>query len=126
MLGLRILLRIRANVVMDKLACCIGELGVRRQIGCAPGRRGCRRSDPLEVPSLKWKSLLGCAQDALVDLGTHDIVGGDPGGKAGVVGGAQALLQHRRRLGQREDKLVGGAYAYVDAGIDAIGKLGWK
>ena len=33
MLGLRILLRIRANVVMDKLACCIGELGVRRQIG---------------------------------------------------------------------------------------------
>ena len=33
MLGLRILLGIRANVVMDKLACCIGELGVRRQIG---------------------------------------------------------------------------------------------
>ena len=33
MLGLRILLRIRANVVMDKLACCIGEFGVRRQIG---------------------------------------------------------------------------------------------
>ena len=33
MLGLRILLGIRTNVVMDKLACCIGELGVRRQIG---------------------------------------------------------------------------------------------
>ena len=33
MLGLRILVRIRANVVMDKLACCIGEFGVRRQIG---------------------------------------------------------------------------------------------
>ena len=33
MLGLRILLGIRANVVMDKLACCIGEFGVRRQIG---------------------------------------------------------------------------------------------
>ena len=33
MLGLRILLGIRANVVMDKLACCIGELGVRCQIG---------------------------------------------------------------------------------------------
>ena len=33
MLGLRILLGIRTNVVMGKLACCIGELGVRRQIG---------------------------------------------------------------------------------------------
>ena len=33
MLGLRVLLGIRTNVVMDKLACCIGELGVRRQIG---------------------------------------------------------------------------------------------
>ena len=33
MLGLRILVRVCADVVMDKLACCIGELGVRRQIG---------------------------------------------------------------------------------------------
>ena len=33
MLGLRILLGIRTHVVMDKLACCIGELGVRCQIG---------------------------------------------------------------------------------------------
>ena len=33
MLGLRILVRVDAYVVMDKLACCIGELGVRRQIG---------------------------------------------------------------------------------------------
>ena len=33
MLGLRVLLGIRANVVMDKLACCIGELGVRRNVG---------------------------------------------------------------------------------------------
>ena len=33
MLGLRILMRVDAHVVMDKLACCIGELGVRRQIG---------------------------------------------------------------------------------------------
>ena len=68
--------------------------------------------------------LLGCAQDALVDLGTHDVAGGDPGGKAGVVGSAQALLQHRRRLGQCKDELIGGAHAHVDAGIDAIGKLG--
>ena len=33
MLGLRILMRVCADVVMDKLACCIGELGVRRQVG---------------------------------------------------------------------------------------------
>ena len=33
MLGLRILLGMRAHVVMDKLACRIGELGVQRQIG---------------------------------------------------------------------------------------------
>ena len=33
MLGLRILVRVDAYVVMDKLACCIGEFGVRRQIG---------------------------------------------------------------------------------------------
>ena len=33
MLGLRILMRVDVHVVMDKLACCIGELGVRRQIG---------------------------------------------------------------------------------------------
>ena len=32
MLGLRILVRVCADVVMDKLACCIGEFGVRRQI----------------------------------------------------------------------------------------------
>ena len=68
--------------------------------------------------------MLGRPQDALIDLGTHDIVGGDPGGKTGVVGGAQTLLQYRCRLGQRKDELVGGACTYVDAGIDAIGKLG--
>ena len=33
MLGLRILVGVCADVVMDKLACCIGEFGVRRQIG---------------------------------------------------------------------------------------------
>ena len=33
MFGLRILVRVCADVVMDKLACCIGEFGVRRQIG---------------------------------------------------------------------------------------------
>ena len=33
MLGLRILLRVCAYVSMDKLACCIGELGVRCQVG---------------------------------------------------------------------------------------------
>ena len=33
MLGLRILMRVDVHVVMDKLACCIGELRVRRQIG---------------------------------------------------------------------------------------------
>ena len=33
MLGLRILVRVCADVVMDKLACCIGEFGVRCQIG---------------------------------------------------------------------------------------------
>ena len=32
-LGLRILVRVDAHVVMDKLACCIGEFGVRRNIG---------------------------------------------------------------------------------------------
>ena len=32
MLGLRILLRVCADVVMDKLACCIGEFGVRRNV----------------------------------------------------------------------------------------------
>ena len=33
MLGLRILMRVDAHVVMDKLACCIGEFGVRRKVG---------------------------------------------------------------------------------------------
>ncbi len=33
MLGLRILMRVDAHVVMDKLACCIGEFGVRRNVG---------------------------------------------------------------------------------------------
>ena len=33
MLGLRILVRVDAYVVMDKLACCIGEFGVRRKVG---------------------------------------------------------------------------------------------
>ena len=33
MIGLRILLGVRAHVVMDKLACRIGELGVRCKIG---------------------------------------------------------------------------------------------
>ena len=33
MLGLRVLLRVNAHVVMDKFACCIGEFGVRRNVG---------------------------------------------------------------------------------------------
>ena len=33
MLGLRILMRVDVHVVMDKLACCIGEFGVRRKVG---------------------------------------------------------------------------------------------
>ena len=33
MLGLRVLLRADAHVVMDKFACCIGEFGVRRNVG---------------------------------------------------------------------------------------------
>ena len=33
MLGLRIFVRVCADVVMDKLACCIGEFGVRRNVG---------------------------------------------------------------------------------------------
>ena len=33
MLGLRILMRVDAHVVMDKFACCIGEFGVRRNVG---------------------------------------------------------------------------------------------
>lgn len=33
MLGLRILMRVDAHVVMDKLACCIGEFGVRCKVG---------------------------------------------------------------------------------------------
>ena len=33
MLGLRIFMRVDAHVVMDKIACCIGEFGVRRKVG---------------------------------------------------------------------------------------------
>ena len=33
MLGLRILMRVDVHVVMDKIACCIGEFGVRRKVG---------------------------------------------------------------------------------------------
>ena len=70
---------------------------------CAPSRRGCRRSDPLEVSSLKGQSLFGRAQDSFVDLGAHDVVGGDPG-----IGAAPCVTFN-------EDVLAGGT-----SGTDSV------
>ena len=46
--------------------------------------------------------------------------------KLALSGAPRPSLQYRRRLGECKDELVGGACTHVDAGIDAIGKLGLK